>query len=61
MGEDGIRRYKFNVHGHLHANRIDAGPRADVRYLNISVECLNDYTPIHVEEVARILKKREKL
>lgn len=58
MGEDGVRKYQFNVHGHTHGNRIDVGPKRDMRYYNISVECLDDYTPIHIEEVAKILKKR---
>lgn len=44
---DSLGRWGFNVHGHLHANRV-----ADDRYFNASMECIN-YTPISLEEVKK--------
>jgi calcineurin-like phosphoesterase family protein len=41
-------RVKLNIHGHLHANKID-----HPKYFNASVECI-DYTPIAIEEVLKI-------
>lgn len=38
-------RVKVNIHGHLHANKID-----HPKYFNASVECVN-YTPISIEDV----------
>ena len=38
-------RWKLNVHGHLHSDRID-----DAFYVNVSVEQLNA-TPIHFDEL----------
>jgi len=54
-------RWKYNVHGHLHENRVwtnwrqDAtgsvtGTIPDKRYINVSVEQLN-YTPTPLEQV----------
>lgn len=40
-------RVKMNVHGHLHANKID-----HPKYFNASVECI-DYTPVSIDEVYR--------
>lgn len=62
-----LERYKFNVHGHLHSDKVlhkeewideswyPASP--DTRYLCVSVEQIN-YTPISIEEVRQILKER---
>jgi calcineurin-like phosphoesterase family protein len=54
-----VRKWQFNVHGHIHGSTIllDTG-QPDPRYYNISVEALEDYTPVHIEEVAKRLKKR---
>lgn len=58
---DSLGRWGFNVHGHLHANRIkrpecDYSPcgaqEIDPRYFNVSVEQIN-YTPISLEEVKK--------
>lgn len=38
-------RVKINVHGHLHAKKID-----NPKYFNVSVERIN-YTPISIDEV----------
>lgn len=44
--KDSMSRWKLNVHGHLHTNKID-----DSQYLNVSMERLKDYTPISLEEI----------
>lgn len=46
-------RWKANVHGHLHANVLD-----DPRYLNVSMEQLDDYTPRNFDEIVEIFKQR---
>lgn len=53
-----LSRWKVNVHGHLHYNRVTIGDTKvlDHRYFNVSMECLDDYTPISLED----LKKRVK-
>ena len=43
-----MREGMINVHGHTHANGSPDGP-----YLSVCVEKLDDYTPIHIEEVAK--------
>lgn len=52
---DSLARWGFNVHGHLHTNRVMC-PRAsdgpDERYFCVSVEQIN-YTPISLEEVKK--------
>lgn len=50
-----LGRWGFNVHGHLHTERImnpkeSDGP--DERYFNVSMEQIN-YTPISLEEVRK--------
>ena len=37
---ESLSRWKANVHGHLHSNKLN-----DNRYYNVSVECVN-YTPV---------------
>jgi calcineurin-like phosphoesterase family protein len=46
-------RGKKNVHGHVHYKTIP-----DDRYLNVCCENIN-FTPISLEEVNEIFKKRE--
>lgn len=63
---DSVReRYKYNVHGHLHANRVTLPhPYSktqriiDPMYLNICVEH-TDYTPLAHEEVVERLRKQQ--
>lgn len=45
LHSDSLGRWKYNVHGHLHANNVP-----DERYINVSVEQIN-YTPIALEEL----------
>jgi calcineurin-like phosphoesterase family protein len=56
-------RFKVNVHGHLHGNRIMWAPKhpkqleIDPRYLCVSVEHTN-YEPLHFDEVQARIDKR---
>ena len=43
---------KYNIHGHLHQNSVN-----DDRYYNVSVEQI-DYTPVHIEDVQKIMRSR---
>lgn len=43
----------LNVHGHIH--RLSSPTRI---HYNVSVEALDDYTPIHIEDLAVISKER---
>lgn len=44
---DSVARWKGNIHGHLHSNKIE-----DPRYINVCVENIN-YTPISFEEIKK--------
>jgi calcineurin-like phosphoesterase family protein len=48
---DSLSRWGVNIHGHLHTNFILRDGEVDDRYHNVSVEVLNDYTPISLEEI----------
>ncbi len=48
-------RGKFNIHGHMHFDKID-----DPRYLNVCLE-QTDYTPIDLNEVRKRLNIMEKV
>lgn len=58
--EESLGRWGFNIHGHLHANKVlkreyyyeDYELVPDPRYFNVSVEQIN-YTPISLEEVKK--------
>lgn len=43
---DCLIRWDYNIHGHLHSNKIK-----DKRYINVSVEHLDNYSPISFEEL----------
>ena len=45
-------RWKYNIHGHLHAHVMD-----DDRYINVSVEQI-DYTPIDFEVIRKRIEAR---
>lgn len=61
---DSLERFGTNIHGHLHANRVQMkdiytgnGTKNDPRYQNVCVEW-TDYAPISLEEVKeRIVKE----
>lgn len=63
---DSVReRYKYNIHGHLHANQVTLPhPYAkdrrivDPMYLNVCVEH-TDYTPISHDEVLRRIRQQQ--
>lgn len=57
-GGDPFRKFQFNVHGHTHGHKVQFMGSEDPLFYNISVECLDDYTPVHIEDVAKELKKR---
>ena len=49
-------RWTHNIHGHLHYQRVvDKHGKIDLRYFNVSVECIN-YTPIDLEDLENRLK-----
>lgn len=67
--EESLGRWGFNIHGHLHANRVmrtvpfitrnenlNSYEEIDPRYFNVSVEQVN-YTPISLEEVKKFKPK----
>jgi calcineurin-like phosphoesterase family protein len=43
-------RFKRNVHGHLHGNRIMLDGEVDSRYLSVCVEQIN-FTPVSFDQV----------
>lgn len=49
---DQMRDGEFNVHGHIHQNRMD-----DPRYINVCVEH-TDYTPVALEDIVAVIKDR---
>jgi calcineurin-like phosphoesterase family protein len=52
---DSLGRWGFNIHGHLHSYRVkDQFGKPDPRYFNVSMECLDDYTPISLEQIKLI-------
>lgn len=60
---DSLSRWKGNVHGHLHSNRVMMDETyaldgvIDHRYLCVSVEHIN-FTPISLDEVNRLFKEQ---
>lgn len=50
---ESLSRWNANVHGHLHANRVEVSKHhLDTRYVNVCMEHIN-YTPIHVEDLLK--------
>lgn len=47
---EGLSRFKTNVHGHLHGNRVLREGEVDPKYLCVSVEQI-DFRPISLDEV----------
>jgi calcineurin-like phosphoesterase family protein len=58
---DSIERWGFNLHGHLHYRRVLLpNGHPDPRYINVSMECLNDYTPISLDEINKRMSNATK-
>lgn len=47
---ESLRDGNFNVHGHIHQNKMD-----DPHYINVCVEQRN-YTPVHYDEIIKEIK-----
>lgn len=50
---ESLERWKYNIHGHLHANKVPDPKnrfRPDPRYICVSVEQIN-YTPVELESL----------
>lgn len=56
--KDSLNRYKGNIHGHLHTNRVMLGDKIDPNYFCVCVEQTN-YEPIAFEEVKIKLQKQK--
>jgi len=66
---ESLSRWKCNVHGHLHANRVmkaveagkfttdGSGKVIDERYQSVCMEQLDDYTPISLEQMKSRMRK----
>lgn len=56
---ESLSRWRVNVHGHLHYKYVacEGSQVPDARYYNVSMECLDDYTPISLEEIKAARKK----
>ena len=52
---ESLSRWKVNVHGHLHANRVlwTLSQIPDDRYQCVCMEQLDDYTPIELSELKK--------
>jgi len=55
---ESLSRWKVNVHGHLHANRVRLpNQHIDERYQSVCMEQLDDYTPISLEQMKSRMRK----
>ena len=50
LHEESLGRFKYNIHGHLHGNRVLKSGIVDYRYINVCVEWTN-YAPIPYDTV----------
>ena len=55
---ESFSRWKANVHGHLHTNKVMLNGVQDPRYYCVSMEQLDDYTPISLEQLKKNLVAR---
>lgn len=54
---ESLSRWKVNVHGHLHHRHVLLPSGwVDQRYINVSMEQLDDYTPISLEDLKKGIK-----
>lgn len=49
-------RFRCNIHGHLHGNRVMQGEKLDPRYYSICMEQLYDYTPMHFDDILKVIQ-----
>ena len=55
---ESLSRWKCNVHGHLHSNRVLlSNGHIDERYQSVCMEQLDDYTPISLEQMKSKMRK----
>jgi calcineurin-like phosphoesterase family protein len=58
---DSLERWGFNLHGHLHYRQVLLpNGHPDPRYINVSLECLDDYTPISLDEINKRMSNATK-
>jgi calcineurin-like phosphoesterase family protein len=58
---DSLDRWGTNIHGHLHYKRVLLpNGHPDPRYINVSMECLDNYTPVSLEEIQKRIAKNAK-
>ena len=51
---ESLARWGVNIHGHLHYNKVeDKYGFPDTRYFNCCMECLDNYTPVSLEEIKK--------
>ena len=54
-----LSRWDVNIHGHTHSNVVtDHNGHPDKRYFCVSMEQLDDYTPISLEQINKRLKRK---
>ncbi len=57
-----LGRWPLSVHGHMHSNQVTLEDgRIDARYLCVSVEQLDDYKPISLEDARKLAIKRKEI
>lgn len=56
-----LYRWGYNVHGHTHANRVELTSGVyDPRYISVCMEQLDDYRPLHIDELISSLELKTK-
>ena len=48
-----FRRWRYNIHGHLHGNKIK-----DPRYINVNVDTLKSFFPVPFDQLIREHERR---
>lgn len=56
---ESLSKWVGNIHGHLHANVVlkEGTKIPDPRYINVSMEQLDEYAPVSLEELKSRIKK----
>jgi calcineurin-like phosphoesterase family protein len=55
---ESMARFKGNIHGHLHGNRVEHDGKIDPLYFSVCVEQIN-YTPIPLDEALQRLQSQQ--